>query len=143
MTTALTHPPTEPRAVAADHAHPSDPMLHDRTPLLLAALLALIAANGIQIAAGLARIDPSPPAAVLPMIAATLVFGLAAVPLVRAGHRAGLALGLVCCALSLVGMGPHKLFLEDGATIAPLALTGFAFEVVFARVAISALGERR
>ena len=31
----------------------------------------------------------------------------------------------------MVGMGPHKLFLENGGVIAPMALVGFVFELVF------------
>ncbi len=113
-----------------------------RLPLMLGALYALIVANSVQIAAGLAQLELSPPEAVLPLLAATVAFGVAAVPLVRSGARAGYALGLVFCALSLIGMGPHKVFLEDGLTIAPLALTGFAFEIVFAREAVRALLSR-
>ena len=56
--------------------------------------------------------------------------------------RPDAALGLVFCALSLIGMGPHKVFLEDGLAIAPMALTGFVFEIVFAREAIRALRDR-
>lgn len=33
-------------------------------------------------------------------------------------------------------MGPDKLFLDDDAIIAPLALTGFAFELVFVVAAV-------
>lgn len=113
-----------------------------RVPLMLGALYALILANGVQIAAGLAGIDPSPPSDVLPMIAATAALGVAAVPLVRAHQRMGYLLGITFCLLSMIGMGPHKLFLEDGAVIAPLALVGFGFEVAFIRTAILALRGR-
>jgi hypothetical protein len=36
-------------------------------------------------------------------------------------------------------MGPHKLFLEDGGVIAPMALAGFAFEVLFIVYAVRSL----
>lgn len=114
-----------------------------RVPLMLGSLYALILANAVQIAAGLAGINPSPPVEVLPLVAATTAFGVAAVPLVRAGDRAGLLLGIAFCALSLIGMGPHKLFLEDGAVIAPMALAGFGFEIVFVRAAIQSLRDRQ
>lgn len=113
-----------------------------RRPLLLGALLAVVAANAVQIAAGLAGVDPSPPADVLPLIAAMALIGVAAIPLVRAGERLGLWLGIACCTTSMIGMGPHKLFVEDGAAIAPLALVGFAFAVVFIRTAILSLRDR-
>jgi hypothetical protein len=114
----------------------------DRTPLMLGALYALLLANAVQIAAGMAQLGVSPPAEVLPLLAATVAIGIAAVPLVRAGLRHGLLLGIGFCALSLIGMGPHKLFLEDGLVIAPMALTGFAFEIVFVAAAIEALRSR-
>ena len=98
---------------------------------MLGALYALILANTVQIAAGMAQLEVSPPQEVLPLLAATVALGVAAVPLVRAGQRSGLLLGIGFCALSLIGMGPHKLFLDDGIVIAPMALTGFAFEIVF------------
>lgn len=102
-----------------------------RIGLLIGSLQALIAANAVQIAAGFANADPSPPAEVVPGIAATAVLGIAALALVRAGDRLGYYLGIAFCLVSMVGMGPHKLFLEDGTTIAPLALVGFALEVTF------------
>lgn len=114
----------------------------DRTPRMLGALGALLAANAIQVAAGLAQLELSPPEAVLPLLGATIAIGVAAAPMIRAGQRLGLALGLLVCALSLIGMGPHKLLLDDGLAIAPLALTGFAFEIVFAHAAIRTLRER-
>lgn len=113
--------------------------LQGRIPLMLGALYALILANAVQIAAGMAQLDLSPPIEVLPLLAATVALGVASVPMVRAGHRHGLLLGIAFCALSLIGMGPHKLFLEDGLVIAPMALTGFTFEIVFVRAAIQAL----
>ena len=54
-------------------------------------------------------------------------------------QRAGYVLGIAFCLLSMIGMGPHKLFLEDGATIAPLALVGFGLELTFIRSAIASL----
>lgn len=107
--------------------------------LMVGALYALIAANVTQIAAGLAGADPSPPANVLPFIAATAALGIAAVPMVRAGARHGYFLGIAFCLLSMVGMGPHKLFLVDGLTIAPMALVGFGFELAFIGAAVREL----
>jgi hypothetical protein len=124
---------------------PRAALIHDdghRTPTMLGALYALIAANAMQIAAGLATIEPSPPAAVLPFIAATAALGIAAVPMVRTGRRGGYLLGIAFCLVSMIGMGPHKLFLEDGLIIAPLALVGFTFELVFIRAAVGALRGR-
>ena len=136
MTSTLN--PTDPSGVEAVDTPPTT-----RLPLMLGALYALIVANSVQIAAGLAQLELSPPEAVLPLLAATVAFGVAAVPLVRSGDRSGYVLGLVFCTLSLIGMGPHKVFLEDGLAIAPMALTGFAFEIVFAREAIRALRNQR
>ena len=102
----------------------------------------LILANTMQIAAGIAGIDPSPPSVLLPFIATTAALGVAAVPMVRANRRAGYLLGIVFCAVSMVGMGPHKLFLEDGLVIAPMALVGFGFEITFIRLAVVALRGR-
>ena len=107
-----------------------------RIGLLVGALQALIAANAVQIAAAFSGTDPHPPADVVPFIAATAVLGIAALALVRAGDRLGYQLGIGFCLVSMVGMGPHKLFLDDGGVIAPLALTGFVFEVVFIAMAV-------
>ena len=123
MTTTV--PRTEP--LHAGHT----PAPRPRTGLLIGTLQALIAANAVQIAAGFANADPSPPAEVVPGIAATAVLGIAALALVRVGDRFGYYLGIGFCMASMIGMGPHKLFLADGGSIAPLALVGFALEVTF------------
>jgi hypothetical protein len=125
--------------------HPTanaSPSVASRIPLMIGALAALIVANAAQIAAGLAAIDPSPPAEVLPLLAATVAVGVAAVPMVRAGSRHGLLLGIAFCALSLIGMGPHKLFFDNGLVLAPLALSGFAFEIAFVGAALRELRQR-
>ena len=137
--------------MTSTHTHTADvtaedaqsPATTSRTPVMLGALYALIVANGVQIAAGLAQLELSPPQAVMPLLGATVAIGVAAVPLVKSSVRAGYLAGIVFCALSLIGMGPHKVFLDDGLTIAPLALTGFAFEIVFVREAVRALRGRR
>lgn len=95
-----------------------------RQSMMLGALYAVILANGVQVAAGLAGLDVSPPEALLPFIVATAVLGIA------------------FCVISMIGMGPHKVFLEDGLVIAPLALVGFAFELTFIRLAVPALRGR-
>lgn len=128
---------------ATRHGSPDTPTLQSRVPLMLGALYALILANAVQIAAGLAQLDLSPPVEVLPLLGATVALGVASVPLVRAGQRQGLLVGIAFCALSLIGMGPHKLFVEDGLILAPMALTGFTFEIVFVRAAIQALRSHR
>lgn len=110
-----------------------------RLELMIGCLHALIVANLVQVAAAFAGIDPSPPSDVVPSIAATALLGLAAVPMVRAGKRTGYQLGIAFCLASMVGMGPHKLFLADGGVIAPMALVGFAFEVVFVINAVRSL----
>lgn len=107
--------------------------------LMVGSLQALILANLVQVAAGFAGADPSPPAEVVPLIAATALLGLAALPMVRAGERLGFQLGIVFCLVSMIGMGPHKLLMEDGGVIAPMALVGFVFEVAFIVYAVRAL----
>lgn len=99
--------------------------------VMVACLQALVLANLVQVGAAFAGVEPSPPADVVPGIAATAVLGLAAVSLVRESARLGYVLGIGFCLASMVGMGPHKLLLADGGVIAPLALVGFAFEVLF------------
>ncbi len=99
--------------------------------LMVASIQALIVANLVQVLAGFTGADPSPPPAVVPGIAATALLGIAALPMIRDGLRMGLRLGIAFCLASMVGMGPHKLLLDDGAVIAPMALVGFAFEITF------------
>jgi hypothetical protein len=110
---------------------------------MIGCLQALILGNLVQVAAGFANANPGPPDAVVPGIAATALLGLAALPMVRAGERFGSQLGVAFCLASMVGMGPHKLFLPDGGIIAPLALVGFAFEVTFIIHAIRAIRTER
>lgn len=110
-----------------------------RPSLMVGCLLALITANLVQVLAGFSAADPSPPASVVPAIAATALLGIAALPMVANGDRLGYRLGIGFCLASMVGMGPHKLFFEDGAVIAPMALVGFTFELVFIAQAIRAL----
>ncbi len=107
--------------------------------LMTGALYALILLQLVQLAAGLAQVPPHPAPAVLPIIAATAALGLFALPLVRAGRRAGAYIGIAFCAAAMIGMGPHKLFLQDGGVIAPVALTGFALELAFIAAAIMSL----
>ena len=145
MTTTLTHHTTPTATGRSAGPGPTATVTATepgRIPVMLAALHALILANGVQIAAGLAQLELSPPAQVLPLLAATVALGVAAVPLVRAGQRLGSFLAIGFCALSLIGMGPHKLFLENGLVIGPLALTGFAFELVLVRAAVPTLRHR-
>lgn len=111
--------------------------------VMVGCLQALIAANLIQLAAGFAAVEPSPPADALPIVAATAALGLAALPMVRGGLRLGYQIGIVFCLASMIGMGPHKLLLADGAVIAPLALVGFTLEVLFIAVAVRALRSPR
>lgn len=102
-----------------------------RAGLMVACLHALIAANVVQLAAAFANFEPGPPAEMVPAIAATAVVGIAALALLRVGDRLGYWVGIAFCAASMVGMGPHKLFMEDGVVIAPLALVGFGFAVTY------------
>ena len=97
--------------------------------LLVGCIAALILLNLVMIAAGLAGVDPSPDIDVIPFIAATAALGAAALPMVRAGQRLGYWLAIGLGLLSMVGMGPHKLFLEDGGIIAPVAIVGFTAEI--------------
>lgn len=131
-----------PTSLPSDDANGRPAATPDRTALGLGALYALIAANTAQIAAGLSGIEISPPENVLPLLAATIAIGVAAVPMVRAGQRSGFVLGIVFCLVSMIGMGPHKLLLDDGAVIAPMALVGFAFEVAFIVTAVRELRTR-
>lgn len=110
-----------------------------RMGVMIGCLQALVIANFVQVAAGFAGANPSPPDAVVPGIAAGALLGVAAIALVRASDRLGYQLGIAFCLVSMVGMGPHKLVLENGGVIAPLALTGFAFEVLFIVHAVRAL----
>lgn len=102
-----------------------------RVTLMTGCLFGLLLLNLVQIAAGLAGIEPSPAEDVIPIIAATAAIGLVAVPMVMAGERLGYQIGIVFSLVSMIGMGPHKLLLEDGSIIAPVALVGFAAEVAF------------
>lgn len=121
---------------------PSTPRTANGT-VMVACLHALVLANLVQVGAAFAGVDPSPPADVVPGIAATAVLGVAAVALVRDSARLGYLLGIGFCLASMVGMGPHKLFLANGGVIAPLALVGFAFEVLFIVHAARALRSGR
>ena len=114
-----------------------------RPSIMIGCLQALIVANLIQVLAGFANADPSPPDAVVPGIAATALLGLAALPMVRDGERLGLKIGIGFCLASMVGMGPHKLFLENAGVIAPMALVGFGLELVFIAHALRALRAER
>jgi hypothetical protein len=111
--------------------------------VMIGCLQALIMANLIQVAAGFAGADPSPPPDVIPGIAATALLGIAALPMLRGGERLGTQLGIVFCLASMIGMGPHKLFLPDGGVIAPMALVGFGLELLFIVHGVRALRAAR
>ncbi|MDJ0767861.1 MAG: hypothetical protein QNJ12_03670 [Ilumatobacter sp.] len=132
---------TDPAGTDSTITDPASPADASRTALLVGLLQALVVANLVQVLAGFTGADPSPPADVVPGIAATALLGIAAVPMVRAGARAGYRLGIGFCLASMVGMGPHKLFMADGGVIAPMALVGFALEVAFIVAAVRTLRE--
>ncbi len=141
MTTTL---PAQPQPTQPHSQSPSrpDPTGAGRLAVMVGCLQALVVANLVQVAAGFAAADPSPPAEVVPGIAATALLGLAALPMVRAGLAAGFRLSILFALVSMVGMGPHKLFLADGGVIAPMAIVGFALEVVVVVVAVRSLRGR-
>lgn len=133
-------PVTVPVAIPVPPEPPYRPNTKtSRLAVMIGCLQALVLANLVQVAAGFAGADPSPPSAVVPGIAATALLGLAAIPMVRASDRLGYRLGIGFCLASMVGMGPHKLLLDDGGVIAPLVLVGFTFEILFIVHAIRAL----
>jgi hypothetical protein len=127
-------------SATAHASRPSSRTLPAPPPeLAVGCLLALIALNLVQIGAGLAQVAPHPDGDVLPIIAATAALGLLALPMVIARRRLGYAVGLIFCLVSMIGMGPHKLLLAEGALVAPVALTGFVVELAFAWAALLAL----
>ncbi len=107
--------------------------------LMVGCVMGLIALNIVQIGAAFAGLEPHPAAEVVPIIAATAAIGIIALPMVRTGDRLGYQLGIVFAALSMIGMGPHKLFLENGTTIAPVAIVGFLAELTFIGLAMRQL----
>ena len=88
-----------------------------------------------QVAAAFAGLDPHPPADVVPLIVAMAALGIASLPSLSSGDRIGQQLAAGFALVSMVGMGPHKLFLENGGTIAPVALVGFALAVTVVALA--------
>ena len=76
--------PTSDTKPSQEGAGPSS-----RIALMTGCLLGLLLLNLVQIAAGLAGIEPSPAEDVIPIIAATAAIGLVAVPMVMAGERLG------------------------------------------------------
>jgi hypothetical protein len=91
--------------------------------------------NRVLVLAAFRGTEPHPPTPVVRFTAAIGALGAAALPMIRVDRRLGLGLAIATASLSMVGMGPHKLLLEDGLTIAPVALTGFAAEVAIMSVA--------
>lgn len=108
-------------------------------PWAMASLSSLILLNLAQVAAGFSGISPSPPTNVLPFIVATAALGVFALILVSADQKAGYWSGVAFALISVVGMGPHKLLMEDGLVIAPVALLGFTFVLLFIWVAVKCL----
>lgn len=108
--------------------------------LELGCVAALVMLHLTQIGAAFAGLEPHPPADVVPLIAAMAALGIASIPSLRARERIGRQLAAVFALVSMIGMGPHKLFLENGATIAPVALVGFGLAVT---VVVAALRNLR
>jgi putative Mn2+ efflux pump MntP len=122
-------------------AEPQSDRRSEAIRLMVGCVMGLIALNAVQIGAAFAGLEPHPDAEVVPIIAATAAIGIIALPMVRAGDRLGSKLGLVFAGLSMIGMGPHKLLLENGATIAPVAIVGFLAELTFIISAVRHLRE--
>jgi len=127
---------------------PVDPNPHRQRPptatsLMLGCLLGLVALNAVMVGAAFANIEPHPDADVVPFIAATAAIGIIALPLVRSGDRLGYYLGVLFAVVSMIGMGPHKLFLENGTTVAPVAIVGFLAELALIGTAVRELRAHR
>ncbi|MDY7101467.1 MAG: hypothetical protein S0880_09800 [Actinomycetota bacterium] len=133
--TATTDPTTLPTNDTTATERHTEPMA-----TLTGGLSVLVLLNLVQVLAAFSGTEPHPPTEVVPLTAAIAALGVAAFPLVRAAQRAGLGLAVGCAGLSTIGMGPHKLLLEDGATIAPVALVGFGAAVA---VIVTAVRELR
>jgi hypothetical protein len=123
------------RTIPNPAAPASDPAVEESTSLLTGCVGALVLLNLVQVLAAFSGTEPHPPTQVVPFTAAIAAIGAAALPMIRVDRRLGLGLAIATASLSMVGMGPHKLLLEDGLTIAPVALTGFAAEVAIMSVA--------
>lgn len=112
---------TEPRSRAA--------IDRSDVTLQIGAVAALVMLHLAQVVAALAGLDPHPPVDVVPLIVAMAALGVASLPSLASGDRVGQQLAVAFALVSMIGMGPHKLFLENGATIAPVALVGFGLAV--------------
>jgi len=107
--------------------------------IALACLYLLVFFNLVQVFAAFAGFNPHPPEAVVPLIVATAGLGIAAIPLILRSTTLGSYLSIAFAVVSMIGMGPHKLFLENGLVIAPVALLGFIAAVVLIISAVKML----
>lgn len=100
-----------------------------------ACLVTLVFFNVVQVLAAFFGVEPHPPFAVVPMIVGTAGMGIAALVLIRNEIREGYFLAIAFSVVSMIGMGPHKLLMENGLFVAPVALLGFVAELVLIVVA--------
>jgi hypothetical protein len=95
--------------------------------------------HGVTLVAAFTRTEPHPPLSLVPFIAATAALGVAALPLLRAGLRAGSLAGVAFALVSMISFGPHKLLLGDMPDIAPAVIVGFSLATVLVVVGLHGL----
>lgn len=97
----------------------------NQSQALFSSLIGLLVLNAVMLLALFAQVAPNPPGKFGPFIGATISLAAMALPLISWQNRWGLLPALLAALMSLLSLGPHKLFLEPTAALLwPVILLG-------------------
>lgn len=92
-------------------------------------LSGLVVLNGITLVGFYAGVEPHPPAAFIPLIAATVALSVTAIPLALWHNRMAYISVLLAALLSFVSFGPHKFLAENALQLSPALIIGTILSV--------------
>ena len=110
----------------------------NQSQALFSSLLGLLVLNAVMLLALFAQVAPNPPGRFGPYIGTTIALAAMALPLITWQNRWGLLPALLAALMSMLSLGPHKLFFEPAAVLLwPVILLG---SVLIILVAVSGVG---
>ena len=106
-------------------------------------LSGLVVLNGITLVGFYNGVEPHPPAAFVPLIAATIALSVTAIPLALWRNRIAYISVLLAALLSFVSFGPHKFLAENALQLSPALVIGTMLSVTAMIATVVAWRDRR
>ncbi|NOK60174.1 MAG: hypothetical protein GFH27_549291n367 [Chloroflexi bacterium AL-W] len=113
------------------------------TQAAASSLSGLVVLNGITLVGFYTGVEPHPPAAFVPLIAATVALSVTAIPLALWRNRITYISVLLAALLSFVSFGPHKFLVENALQLSPALIIGTMLSVTAMIAAVVAWRDQR